>query len=89
MRKEKILAYPAVFHKEDEKGYWVEFPDLRGCLTEGETYEEALFMASDALKEWMSTKETLHIDEFIQPTELETIIKRFPGELVMMVEYNG
>ena len=44
---EKIL-YPAVFHKEGER-YWVEFPDLEGCFSEGETLEEAYLMAQDAL----------------------------------------
>ena len=28
--------YPAVFHKaEDIGGYWVEYPDLPGCLSLG------------------------------------------------------
>jgi antitoxin HicB len=43
-----MTAYPAIFHP-DEKGYWVEFPDLPGCLTEGETLEEAEEMAKEAL----------------------------------------
>ena len=40
--------YPAIFHKE-ETGYSVTFPDLPGCITEGDTLEEALYMAQDAL----------------------------------------
>ena len=28
------IYYPAVFHKEDNDTYWVEFPDLPGCLTQ-------------------------------------------------------
>lgn len=41
-------VYPAIFQKE-ETGYSVFFPDLQGCQTEGDTLEEALFMAKDAL----------------------------------------
>lgn len=41
-------AYPAIFHFEDD-GYWVEFPDLPGCFSEGSTVEEALVEASAAL----------------------------------------
>lgn len=41
-------VYPAIFQKEDT-GYSVFFPDLQGCQTEGDTLEEALFMAKDAL----------------------------------------
>ena len=41
-------AYPAVFTKEDT-GYSVEFPDVEGCFTYGETLPEAMELASDAL----------------------------------------
>lgn len=39
--------YPAIFHTED--GYWVEFPDLEGCNTCGETLDETMEMAQEAL----------------------------------------
>ena len=42
------LIYPAVFTSEDGC-YNVEFPDLEGCLTYGETIEEAFFNAKEAL----------------------------------------
>lgn len=41
-------SYPAVFTKEDA-GYSVTFPDIENCFTSGETPEEAMEMASDAL----------------------------------------
>lgn len=42
--------YPAVFHiEEDNTGYCVEFPDIQGCLTNGETLEEAFEMAKEVL----------------------------------------
>lgn len=41
-------AYPAIVHAE-EGGYWVEFPDLEGCFSEGETLADAIQNASDAL----------------------------------------
>ncbi|MCM1543549.1 MAG: type II toxin-antitoxin system HicB family antitoxin [Blautia sp.] len=44
-------VYPAIFHEED--GYWVEFPDLSGCVTEGNTIEEAMSMAQEALGLWL------------------------------------
>lgn len=43
------LFYPAVFHNAEEGGYWIEFPDIPECLTEGDTLEQAYDMASDAL----------------------------------------
>ena len=42
------LIYPAIFTFEDGC-YNVEFPDLEGCLTYGETIEEAFFNAKEAL----------------------------------------
>ena len=41
-------AYTAVFHRDDG-GYWVEFPDLPGCQSEGATVAEAVCEASSAL----------------------------------------
>lgn len=41
--------YPAIFHPEEVGGYSLHFPDLPGCVTEGDTLAEALEMAQDAL----------------------------------------
>lgn len=43
------FIYPAVFHQED-KAYWVEFPDLDGCNSFGDTLEETLNNAREALE---------------------------------------
>ena len=43
-----LKVYPAIFQKE-EIGYSVSFPDLDGCFTEGDTLEEAMEMAQEAL----------------------------------------
>ncbi|MFZ5631942.1 MAG: type II toxin-antitoxin system HicB family antitoxin [Bacillota bacterium] len=41
--------YPAIFDQCGEGGYTVTFPDLPGCITEGDTIEEALSMAKEAM----------------------------------------
>lgn len=41
-------VFPAIF-SIDADGISVEFPDLPGCLTCGNTEEEALYMAQEAL----------------------------------------
>lgn len=43
------LFYPAVFHKAEEGGFWVVFPDIPECMTQGEDMQEAYEMATDAL----------------------------------------
>ena len=42
-------TYPAVFTKE-ENGFFVKFPDIAPCYTEGATLEEAAIMAKDVLE---------------------------------------
>lgn len=42
-------VYPAVLTREEGSGFSVEFPDLPGCLTCGDTLEEALAMAREAM----------------------------------------
>ena len=45
----KKVFYPAVFHRAEEGGYWITFPDIPECITEGDNMEEAYNMAVDAL----------------------------------------
>lgn len=42
------IFYPAIFHPE-EAGYSVSVPDIEGCFSEGDTLEEAIEMATDAI----------------------------------------
>jgi predicted RNase H-like HicB family nuclease len=46
-------AYPAIFYKCNEGGYTVDVPDLLGCVTEGDTFEEAFSMGIDAASLWV------------------------------------
>jgi len=71
--------YPAIFHKENGC-YWVEFPDLEGCITQGATLEEAFAMAKEAL--------ALYLDgmkELPKATEMNAISVQ-NGDTVMLVE---
>lgn len=49
-----LIVYPAVFHKEDNS-YWAEFPDLQGCNTYGESLEDTLECAKEALEGYCMT----------------------------------
>ena len=40
--------YPAIISKEGD-GYLVDFPDFESCYTDGDTWEEAIENAEDAL----------------------------------------
>ena len=43
------LFYPAIFHVAEEGGFWITFPDLPECMTQGDNMQEAYEMAVDAL----------------------------------------
>ena len=56
----------------DECGYLISYPDLRGCLSCGETVEEAVENGEDAKRQWLiaaledgvSIPEPLEAEEF-------------------------
>jgi antitoxin HicB len=51
-----ILTYPAkIRHITEDKSYLVEFPDLPGCLTEGDTLGAAKQNAREALTGYLSS----------------------------------
>ena len=47
--RSSIYAYPAIFTPEKEGGFYIHFPDIDNCFTCGNTIEEGLMMAKDAL----------------------------------------
>jgi len=56
------------FRAEPEGGYTVSVPALPGCLSYGETFEQASTMIADAIVGWLSVaaEEGFHIpDEFV------------------------
>jgi antitoxin HicB len=67
--KSKLLNYTIVLQKEPEGGYTVTVPALPGCVTYGNTVEEAKKMAIEAIELYLeSLKE--HNEDI--PEEQET-----------------
>ena len=50
MEKQNLLSYTVFFEPAPEGGYVVTVPALPGCITEGDTLEEAREMAADAIR---------------------------------------
>ena len=44
------MRYPIVSHKDPESCYGVTVPDLPGCFSAGNTIEEALMQAAEAVE---------------------------------------
>jgi len=54
----KKIEYPFTIRKltKGEGGGWqVEFPDLPGCMADGDSIEDAVGNAGDALRSWLAT----------------------------------
>lgn len=50
---QKILEYTAIFEPAEEGGYVVSIPVLPGCMTQGETFEEAVSSIKDAVQGYL------------------------------------
>ena len=66
------LFYPAVFHKAEEGGFWISFPDFPECLTEGDDMQEAYELSVDALG-LVLTVRAEEKEEIPKPTEVDQI----------------
>ena len=49
------LQYKYTLYPAEEGGYVIEIPDLPGCISQGETVEEAVAMIEDAKRGWIET----------------------------------
>ena len=54
-KQKKVYNFTAFFEPAEEGGYVVSVPALPGCLTQGETFEEAKAMAKDAVEIYLQT----------------------------------
>lgn len=45
-----MRKYTVILHPADEGGYWAEVPALPGCYAQGETVEEVLLHAREAIE---------------------------------------
>lgn len=46
-------VYPAIFHSNEDGSYTITYPDLPGCISEGKSLGNAIYMAQSALTQWI------------------------------------
>lgn len=71
---------------DDGGGYMITFPDLPGCISDGETLEEVLVNGRDAFNSWIAAQadmgrripEPTHYDEEGKPIKF---VQRLPRSL--------
>ena len=56
-------TYEVVLEPSEEGGYTVYVPALRGCVSEGDTEEEALENIKDAIVIWLDSWEQVAADK--------------------------
>jgi predicted RNase H-like HicB family nuclease len=90
----KRYIYPAVVLVCEEGGYFAKFPDLPGCMTQGETVEEIFRMMRDALEGYLHVCLSLgeEIPEPSRPEHVKIEDEDGLGGFVTLVEawiYDG
>ena len=66
------LFYPAIFHKAEDGGFWISFPDLPECFTEGDDMKQAYEMAVEALGLALVNRKE-EKEEIPMPSEIDKI----------------
>src|SRR3990167_9501678 len=94
-----VLDYPfSIRHLSEEEGggFLIEFPDLPGCMSDGETVEEAVHNGMDAAQCWMQAAKKLG-REIPKPSNIQRMsgrwVQRVPkslhAQLVMRAKQEG
>ena len=78
-----LVSYPALFYKEPEGGYFINFPDFEYSGTQGEDISDALFMASD----WLGITVSGYIEEGIDLPKVSNINDPFKDDPEINLEY--
>lgn len=76
-------AYPAIFTKEENGSYSIRIPDIPGCYTAGDTLEDGVYMANDALCLMLYDMEERGVD--IPPASDIRSVAVDTGEFVTLV----
>ena len=83
------LVDPALFHKSEEGGFWISFPDFPECFTEGDDMKQAYEMTVEALGLALVNRKE-EKEEIPDPSDLDKI-QNEDGTIVIvefdMLEY--
>lgn len=79
--KGSVIHLPVALHKEPESVYGVSVPDLPGCFSAGETIEEAMENAREAIG--------LHVEGLLEDGEFRGISPSRIDDLELQPDYAG
>ena len=69
----KVFQYTAVFAPEKSGGYSVTIPSLSGCISEGDTFEEALTNIKEAAELYLEDFKKSEIPQDSRPIVVSPI----------------
>lgn len=77
-KRAKSYRYTILIHPgdPDETGYWVEVPALPGCFTQGETIEQCIERAAEAIEGHLQTLVELGEPIPEEPKQEDAVISR-------------
>ncbi|PZV25427.1 MAG: type II toxin-antitoxin system HicB family antitoxin [Snowella sp.] len=65
------MKIKAIIHPAEEGGYWAEVPALPGCITEGDSMDEAINNIQDAIQGWLEVaNESQKVDSISKVIEI-------------------
>ena len=77
------FVYPALFHPNKDGSITITYPDLPGCVSEGKNLTNAMYMAQDALKQWLEYQMDRGSD--IPPASAIGDVKTESGEFANLI----
>lgn len=81
MNRPSKYTYAAVFTMEADGGYSIRFPQLDGCFSQGDNFDDARAMAAEAMSLYLYTLEQ---DGVSAPAPDMNVITE-PGEIVVPI----
>lgn len=79
MNRSNELQFNAIFEEDTDKGYTVYVPELPGCISEGDTFEEARTNIIEAIELYL---------EDLSDKEKEDLLNRSSNLVLTKVEVN-
>ena len=83
----KKLFYPAIFHKAEEGGFWVSFPDFPGCFSQGDDMAQTYEMAIEALGLTLTDLER-EKRPFPESTDPTTLVLEDTESFLVLIEFD-
>lgn len=83
MKKPEQCCYPAIFSLNADGTYTITYPDLPGCISEGKSLGNAMYMAESALRQWLEYL-TDKKQKISKPSLIQDI-KNEAGEFVNLI----